>query len=134
VICDRGRNEAWSLRGCRATRRGRDGRSVPGAGSAPAAQGRDQGPAEAFATDAERLARFEREARALASLNHPNIVTIYSVEEAGGSRFLAMELVEGESLDAEIVSGGFELWRFFDLAISIADALPQGTPRACRRA
>src|SRR5881296_707937 len=56
----------------------------------------------AVAQDAERLARFEREARSLASLNHPNIVTIFSVEEAGGSRFIAMELVEGHSLDTLI--------------------------------
>src|SRR5262250_1392899 len=54
---------------------------------------------QTVAGDAERLARFEREARALAALNHPGIVTIFSVEEAGDTRFLAMELVEGDSLD-----------------------------------
>src|SRR5713101_870666 len=47
---------------------------------------------EAVAGDAERLARFEREARSLAALNHPNIVTIFSIEESAGTRFLAMEL------------------------------------------
>src|SRR5215470_314130 len=52
------------------------------------------------ARDPERLARFEREARALAALNHPGIVTIFAVEEAeGGARFLAIELVEGDGLD-----------------------------------
>src|SRR5687767_13199131 len=50
------------------------------------------------ASTPERLARFEREAQIVASLNHPNIVTLYSIEEAGGSRFLSMELVEGTSL------------------------------------
>jgi len=50
---------------------------------------------EAFAKDTERVARFEREARVLASLNHPGIATIYGFEEAEGTRFLAMELVEG---------------------------------------
>src|ERR1700682_4900439 len=75
------------------------------------------------AQDAERLARCEREAPSLASLNHPNIVTIYSVEEAGGRRFLAMELVEGESLDAVIVPGGLPLSRFFEIAVPLADAL-----------
>src|SRR5207244_1351732 len=53
----------------------------------------------AFARDAERVARFEREARVLASLNHPNIATIYGVEESGGSTFLIMEMVHGETLD-----------------------------------
>lgn len=50
------------------------------------------------ATDPERLQRFQREARAIAALNHPNVVTIYSVEEAGGVQFLTMELVEGKTL------------------------------------
>ncbi len=77
----------------------------------------------AVAQDPERLARFEREARSLASLNHPNIVTIFSVEEAGGSRFLAMELVEGETLDTLIASGGLPLSRFFEIAVPLADAL-----------
>ena len=60
----------------------------------------------AVAQDPERLARFEREARSLAALNHPNIVTIFAVEEAGGSRFLAMELVEGETLDDTLIAPG----------------------------
>jgi len=77
----------------------------------------------AVAQDPERLARFEREARSLASLNHPNIVTIFSVEEDGGSRFLAMELVEGESLDTLLASGGLPLPRFFEIAVPLADAL-----------
>jgi eukaryotic-like serine/threonine-protein kinase len=51
-----------------------------------------------MARDPERLARFQREARTVAALNHPNIVTIYSVEEADGVHFLTMELVEGHSL------------------------------------
>ncbi len=77
----------------------------------------------AVAQDAERLARFEREARSLASLNHPNIVTIFSVEEAEGSRFLAMELVEGEGLDTLIAPGGLPVSRFFEIAVPLADAL-----------
>ncbi|MGH9365990.1 MAG: protein kinase domain-containing protein [Thermoanaerobaculia bacterium] len=78
---------------------------------------------EAVAQDAQRLARFEREARTLASLNHPNIVTIFSVEESGGTRFLAMELVEGESLDTLIAPGGLPLSRFFEITVPLADAL-----------
>ena len=61
---------------------------------------------EAFARDAERLARFEREARTVASFNHPNIVVLHSIEEESGIRFLAMELVEGQTLDALIPADG----------------------------
>src|SRR5271167_3191780 len=53
---------------------------------------------EAFAKDAERMARFQREAQVLASLNHPNIAAIYGLEESAGVRALVMELVEGETL------------------------------------
>ncbi len=78
---------------------------------------------EAVAGDPERLARFEREARTLASLNHPGIVTIFEVEEAGGTRFLAMELVEGDSLDTLLVPGGLPLPRFDAIALPLAEAL-----------
>ena len=76
-----------------------------------------------MAADPERLERFEREARAVAALNHPNIVTIYSVEEADGVHFLTMELVEGKSLDQVLPTGGFALERLFPLTVQIADAL-----------
>src|SRR5215467_10544395 len=59
-----------------------------------------------WAADAERIGRFEREARAVAGLNHPNIVVLHSVEDDGDVRFLTMELVEGRSLDQELVPGG----------------------------
>jgi TolB-like protein/Flp pilus assembly protein TadD len=78
---------------------------------------------EHLASDPERLERFKREARAVASLNHPNIVTLHSVEESDGRHFLTMELVDGKSLDALIPDGGFDLERLFELAIPIADAL-----------
>ncbi len=61
-------------------------------------------PAE-FAQDAERLARFQREARLLASLNHPNIAAIYGLEEAGGGKYLVLEIVEGESLAERLAAG-----------------------------
>ena len=53
---------------------------------------------EAFAQDAERMARFQREAQVLASLNHPNLAAIYGLEDSGGVRALVMELVEASAL------------------------------------
>ncbi|HEV2423846.1 MAG TPA: protein kinase [Terriglobia bacterium] len=78
---------------------------------------------EGFASDPQRVARFEREAEVLASLNHPNICTIYDIGEHGGQRFIAMEYLEGETLKHAIASGPMEIERVFDLAIQIADAL-----------
>jgi len=79
---------------------------------------------DAHGADAERLQRFEREARTLAAVNHPNIVTIYAVETAGDVRVLAMELVEGETL-TEVIRGrsGLPLQRFLDIAIPMTDAV-----------
>jgi len=76
-----------------------------------------------LASDPSRRDRFEREAKAVAALNHPNIVTIHSFETAEGIRFLTMELVEGKSLDQIIPEGGLALDRFFDLAVPLSDAL-----------
>ena len=73
--------------------------------------------------DAEHRKRFAREARAIAALNHPNIVTIHSVEEVDGQPFLTMELVEGTPLNRLIPPGGFELHELLAIAIPIADAL-----------
>ncbi len=75
------------------------------------------------ASDRERLQRFEQEARALAALNHPNIITIHSVEEAGGRHFLTTELVEGKTLGERIPKGGLRLARFLGLARALAGAL-----------
>ncbi len=71
----------------------------------------------------EARARFEREGRALAALNHPNIVTIHSVEEVDGIPFLTMELVDGQALAAQIPSEGMALVQVLDLAIPMAEAL-----------
>jgi len=78
---------------------------------------------EAFARDAGRLARLEREARTVAGLNHPNIVVLYSVEEERGVRFLTMELVEGLGLDRVVSEGPQPIARVLDLGIALSDAL-----------
>jgi eukaryotic-like serine/threonine-protein kinase len=79
-------------------------------------------PAE-MAADPDRLARFQREARVVASLNHPHIVTIFSVEESDGIHFLTMELVEGQSLDRLIPSNGLPIDRILEIGSALAAAL-----------
>jgi serine/threonine-protein kinase len=78
---------------------------------------------DAFASDADRLARFEREARLLAALNHPNIAAIHSVHELEGTRFIAMELVDGEDLQQILRRGRLPVTEALDLARQIALAL-----------
>jgi serine/threonine protein kinase len=73
--------------------------------------------------DHDRLRRFEQEARAAASLNHPHIVTIHSIEKARGVHFLTMELIEGETLDHMIPEGGLQLEKFFEFAVALLDAV-----------
>jgi serine/threonine protein kinase/Tfp pilus assembly protein PilF len=79
-------------------------------------------PAE-MALDPDRLARFQREARVLASLNHAHIVTIFSVEETDGMHFLTMELVEGQPLSSLIPSNGLPVEQIVEIAGALADAL-----------
>ena len=76
-----------------------------------------------MAGDPNRLSRFQREARAVAALNHPNIVTIFSVEEVEGVHFLTMELVEGEPLGKLIPEGGLQPAQIVEIAHALADAL-----------
>src|SRR5579863_9835292 len=79
---------------------------------------------EAFAYDAERLARFQREARMLAALNHPNIATIYGLEQSGGTSYLVMELVPGENLADRIKrEGAVPVDEALGIARQIAEAL-----------
>src|SRR5262247_945167 len=78
---------------------------------------------QAVGSSPDRLARFEREARTVAGLSHPNIVTLFSVEEEEGTRFLTMELVDGRTLDQVVTAGGLPVSRMLDLAIPLAGAL-----------
>jgi Tol biopolymer transport system component len=76
-----------------------------------------------FAQDAERLGRFEREAKLLASLNHPNIAAVYGLHEAGGIRFLAMELVPGEDYAQRLARGAMPVDETLQVARQVAEAL-----------
>jgi serine/threonine protein kinase len=78
---------------------------------------------ELFAADPDRAARFEREAKTLASLNHPHIAQIYGLEEGAGVRALVMELVEGEDLAQRLVRGPIPLDEALPIARQIAEAL-----------
>ena len=76
-----------------------------------------------FTNDPERVARFRREAQVLASLNHPHIAQIYGLEEANGTQFLVLELVDGESLDKRIARGRIPADEALGIAKQIAEAL-----------
>ena len=78
---------------------------------------------EEYTSDPSRLQRFEREAKTVAALNHPNIVTVFSIEEVEGIHFLTMECVLGDSVDRLIPPDGMPLESVFDIAIPLADAL-----------
>src|SRR5262249_43329775 len=78
---------------------------------------------KAFSHDSERVARFEREARVLASLNHPNIAAIFGLEESGERKFLVMELVDGETLAERIKRGPIQVDESLHIAKQICEAL-----------
>ena len=78
---------------------------------------------EAFATDPDRLARFQREAQVLASLNHPGIAAIYGIEESDDTRALALELIEGPTLADRIAQGPIPVDESLPIAKQIAEAL-----------
>jgi serine/threonine protein kinase/esterase/lipase len=76
-----------------------------------------------MASDPDRLDRFQREARAVAALNHPNVVTVYSVEESDNIHFITMELIEGQPLDRLISANGLPVEQIIEIAGAIAEAL-----------
>ena len=78
---------------------------------------------DAVAQDAERLARFEREAKTLAALNHPHIAAIYGFEKSGGLHALVMELVEGEDLSQRLLRGAIPLDESLAIARQVAEAV-----------
>src|SRR5499433_2861341 len=76
-----------------------------------------------FARDADRVSRFQREAELLASLNHPNIAGIYDIQEAQSTRYLVLELVEGETLPDRIARGPIPVEETLGIALQICEAL-----------
>ena len=77
----------------------------------------------ALSADSDRLKRFEKEARAASSLNHPNIVTIHDIGESGGTSFIAMEMVEGQTLRELLADGPLPTKRLLAVAAQVADGL-----------
>jgi serine/threonine protein kinase len=87
---------------------------------------------EAFAQDKDRLARFEREARLLASVNHPGVATLYEHVEIDGLRFLSMELVHGETLSEKLERGALSVEEALPLLRQIVEALQAAHDKASR--
>ena len=76
-----------------------------------------------FTADAERLKRFQQEARAVVGLNHPNIVTVYEIGEDHSTHYIASELIEGETLRQRLARGLMRMNEAVDVAIQVANAL-----------
>ncbi|MGA9797791.1 MAG: serine/threonine-protein kinase [Terriglobales bacterium] len=77
----------------------------------------------AFSSDTDRLHRFEQEARSASALNHPNIITIYELGHDAGTRYIAMELVEGKTVRELLVSGALTIRKAIEIAAQVAEGL-----------
>ena len=118
-----GRHPSGSVRSPVASRRGRDGGGLPGARHEARPRGGLKVLPDAFVSDPERLARLEREARLLASLNHPNIATLHAFENLDGVRFLVMEVIEGQTLGERLSDGPLPVRDALDFFRQVADGL-----------
>src|SRR2546422_8800907 len=78
---------------------------------------------EQFTKDADRVRRFEQEARAASALNHPNIITIYDIGQANGVHFIATEFIEGQTLRQQLLSARMQLSEALDVALQVTGAL-----------
>ena len=85
---------------------------------------------DGLGADPDRIARFEREAKVLASINHPNIAALYGLEESNGQQFLVMELVEGETLAERLQRGPIQVEEALRIALQIAEALEAAHERS----
>lgn len=83
---------------------------------------------EEFSSDPERLARFGREAKLLAALNHPNIAAVHELEESGGRRFLILEMVEGETLQTRLDRGALQIEEALETCRQVAEGLEAARP------
>jgi len=108
---------------CLSTRSRRNGRGLQGDGHTPRAHVAIKVLPEHVASDEGLKTRFEREARALSSLNHPHICTIHDIGRQEGIDFLVMEHLEGETLAERLAKGPLPVTQALDCAIAIADAL-----------
>ena len=124
------RDTAWRLRDSDADRRRRHGRGLSGERHAARARSRHQGCHRPPHDGSDVLARFEREAHAIAALSHPNIVALYDVGRDNGAAFAVMELLDGESLDRRLATADLPWRTALAIAAAVADGLHPPTPAA----
>ena len=123
VRCIHDRHDPRSLPHHCGPRRRRDGRGLARRRHQARPRGRAQGAAGGYGREPRTPRAFQREAKTLASLDHPSVVGVYSVEDFEGIHFLTMQLVEGEPLDRLIPEGGMPVGRIIEIATEMAEAL-----------
>ena len=105
-------------------RRGRDGRSLPGSAREPRSRRGGQGAGAVISADPDALARFEREAKAVAALSHPNILSIFDFGTQDGTAYAVLELLEGETLRGKLDTGPIPQKQAINYALQIAEGFP----------